>query len=373
VHIPFCAAKCDYCDFYSIPPGELTIDRYLESLHAQTRRLVESAGQSACIIPSVYIGGGTPSMLTGDEITRVLSIIKSCEESCAPGAGEAREVTVEANENAGEAFLESCRRAGVTRLSLGVQSFDTQCREGAGRRTRLDGVFRAARFWIESAGKLSLDLMTGLPSQTEDTVKRDIAGALSLGATHISLYALTVEPGTLALRNAPPAEAAEKMWLAGRDELAACGFDQYEISNFAAGPHDRCLHNIRYWRMENWLGAGPSASGTLFDDENGTALRLRYSSSLEEFLSLAPPEREEIDAATLMKESIMMGYRYKEGPDKALFQKRFKRSIDELIPAALKKWKNNDERFTFLNRFLLDAFTELDQRTNSQARLRIED
>lgn len=366
LHIPFCRAKCDYCDFYSIPfqQNDRKIGGYVETLLRAVEELRARYAPLASV-PSLYIGGGTPSLLGARGVAALLDGLAPilAAKTALPVAPE---ITIEANaESADTAFLEACRLRGVTRLSLGVQSFDAACRAGAGRRETPEGPDRAARFWTESGGSLSLDLMTGLPAQTEYLIRRDIERALALGAAHISLYALTVEEAVPLARRAetlPESGAAEGLWLAGRAALIAAGFHQYEVSNFARAAAACCRHNIRYWRMENWIGAGPSASGTLIDDETGTGLRLYYPDDLGAFLRgpVPLPLVEELDRLTLIKESILMGYRYAEGPDETLFFRRFGKRLDEVIPRALAKWPDRGERMLFLNRFLLDAFAELE-------------
>ncbi|MDR2182066.1 MAG: coproporphyrinogen III oxidase family protein [Treponema sp.] len=384
LHIPFCRAKCDYCDFYSIPVHRIgrigrigrlhridgtarksgwereaggyieTLLRAVEDLRARRAPLAS--------VPSLYIGGGTPSLLGARGAAALLDGLAPILAAGTPAI--APEITVEANtDSAEEDFLAACRLRGVTRLSLGVQSFDALCRAGAGRRGTTEGLDRAARFWTESGGSLSLDLMTGLPAQTEDVVRRDAGKALALGASHISLYALTVEADTPLARRAetlPESEAAERLWFAGRSALIAAGLHQYEVSNFARSAADYCRHNIRYWRMENWLGAGPSASGTLIDDDTGTGLRLYYPDDLGVFLRGPVPLAEELDRLTLIKETLLMGYRYAEGPDEALFFRRFGKRLGETIPRTLAQWPDRGQRMLFLNRFLLDAFAELE-------------
>ncbi|MDR2662532.1 MAG: coproporphyrinogen III oxidase family protein [Treponema sp.] len=441
LHIPFCSAKCDYCDFYSVPLGPLTakereriIFRYIDALLAETeRRCAEiargggsgggggfKANSDYCpdgfkanadyypaVVPTVYIGGGTPSLLGAAGIT---ALMRGLEPLIAAGAGcstnadyrppsgcnansdyrppspsgsnaNARypgEITVEANpESADGAFLEACAVNGINRISLGVQSFDGAARGAVGRRggTALLPERLAAAAEIFGPG-LSLDMMSGLPGQDRDVLLRDIDRALSFNPGHVSLYALTVEEGTRlaavlsspAGRGFPSKDEADELWLAGRDALRGAGFEHYEVSNFARrGPGQkslRCAHNIRYWRMENWIGLGPGASGTVIG-EDGRGRRVSYGPDADAFIAdpEGPMVAEELDRAGVLRETFLMGFRYAEGPDPALFRKRFGLSVEEAIPAALEKWRalgDWEKRVLFLNRFLLDAFAELD-------------
>jgi len=332
--------------------------RYVEALLAETERRIK---ETAYTVPSVYIGGGTPSLLGAKGITRLLKGITALT-----GAGH-REITVEANpETADEYFLRSCAGHGVTRLSLGVQSFDEGERKAAGRRgCPQDVLLRRLSKAAEIFGPfLSLDLMSGLPGQDEDMLLRNIGKAIFFGAGHISLYALT--PAI------PPVETSDRLWLTGRDALKNAGYEHYEVSSFALGNVYRCVHNIRYWSMQNWIGTGPSASGTIID-HNGTGRRISYAPDTKVFVSavknriIPPLTIEELDRKTVLKETILMGYRCREGPDHALFFRRFGKSIQETIPQTLLKWQNragdvpmHEKIMNYLNAFLLDAYSELD-------------
>jgi oxygen-independent coproporphyrinogen-3 oxidase len=213
--------------------------------------------------------------------------------------------------------------------------------------------------------------MSGLPEQDEKTLNKDIETACSYVPGHISLYALTLEQGT-SLKGIPSAETADKLWLAGRDALLKEGYGQYEVSNFARDPSCRCIHNIRYWQLKNWIGIGPAASGTIIEN-NCKGRRIGYAPRIEDFLnavknSKVPPlVIENLDRTTALKETLLMGYRYCEGPDPALFVRRFGKPVEEVIPQTLAKWQDRagngsmpETIMNFLNPFLLDAFLELD-------------
>jgi oxygen-independent coproporphyrinogen-3 oxidase len=222
----------------------------------------------------------------------------------------------------------------------------------------------------------SADLMAGLPGQGEDLLLADIERLLAYHPGHVSLYALTVEPGTPLGSGGvplPDPEEADRLWLAGRDALEKAGYAQYEVSNFAL-PGKQALHNIRYWRMENWLAAGPAASATVIDDAAGTGFRYTVAPDLERYLG--EPLRgagkiEFLDRLTLMKETCLMGFRYLEGPDREGFKTRFGGDIETFLPRSFAKWRAkglmrrdktalNREGLLFLNPFLADLFTELE-------------
>jgi oxygen-independent coproporphyrinogen-3 oxidase len=410
-HVPFCVFLCDYCDFYSVPLqcGDSIVDRYIDILLEETeRRLSEIIG--GVTVPSIYVGGGTPSLLGAEGISRLLEglIVLSKHSNT---LSTPPEITVEANpETADEPFLRSCADHGVTRLSLGVQSFDPGFRKVLGRRClpvrqgqsrrhtgpgMADSPEKSEAFLqsrIAAAAEvfgsgLCLDLICGgiYPEngsfeQKQDMLLCDIDKALSYRPGHVSLYSLTLDGGTplaarLGKKETPPEDQSDWLWLTGREALINAGFEQYEVSNFAEKNSvlqssvrgNRCIHNIRYWQMNDWLGVGPSASGTIIA-QDGIGLRKWYAPDTEGFLSGKPVLlTEELDRPTVIKETLLMGYRYREGPDTELFTRRFGKTIEETIPRTLEKWENGmnnavfqDKRMLFLNSFLLDAFMELD-------------
>jgi oxygen-independent coproporphyrinogen-3 oxidase len=364
IHVPFCAGVCDYCDFYSVPvkPDDRRMDSYVDLVlgdvqDALRRWMVRD-------IPTVYIGGGTPSVLGLERLDRLLSGLRSLLPS------PPKEFTVEVNpESSSGALLRLCAGRGVTRLSVGVQSFHEPSRAAVHRVG--DGKLLPQRLQEIAAafpGAFSADLISGLPFQDEYTLLKDIEKILSYEPGHISLYDLTVEEGTplAAAREdcpLPDTDTAADLWLAGAGALEAAGYAHYEVSNFAR-PGRESRHNLRYWRMQNWLGLGPAASGTLIDDDTGTGLRIDVTSDITAYIDrkrAGPPCTEErLDSSVLIRESFLMGFRCREGPDAALFRKRFHRDIGELIPQTLAAWESRaSKRLCFLNSFLRDAFGEL--------------
>jgi oxygen-independent coproporphyrinogen-3 oxidase len=390
VHVPFCAQKCDYCDFYSVPitnSAQSLMDSYTGAVLRDIEEQINLFNVDN--IPTVYIGGGTPSVLGAERITRLLSSIK---KTLANMDALPVEFTVEANpESTNEAFLQACVENGVSRISLGVQSFNEASRKAVhrqgGRGQIEDALALAARHY---PGAFSADLVAGLPFQTAASVCQDIKTLLSFGTAHISLYSLILEPqtplgkavkqGGAGAASLPSPDDADSLWLAGRDLLEEAGCSQYEVSNFCL-PGKTCLHNIRYWRMENWLGAGPAASGTIINDNTGTGKRFTYPADIEGYIRMPPPRPgwcvnhtivEELGREELIKETLLMGFRYCEGPDMGLFKQRFNREIEELIPKTIALWrgrgffqtggglKPSKHGLLFVNGFLRDAFGEMD-------------
>ena len=375
IHIPFCGGKCDYCDFYSVPvsPDNLDhrLERYVDTLLLEAGRLFTRYRPEE--VPTLYIGGGTPSVLGPSLIGRLLDgLLDVISRFSLPP----REITVEANpESADVAFLDAVRERKVSRLSLGVQAFHGPSRQAIGRLG--DGSLLRERLALAAEyfpGALSVDLIAGLPFQNESILLEDIAELLSFKPSHVSLYALTVEDGTpLGVRaaegevNLPQGDEADRLWIAGRDALEESGYEQYEVSNFCLqGRESR--HNVRYWRMHNWLALGPSASGTVIDDEAGKGIRYTFPSDLNNWLS---PAVENLDTLTLIKETFLMGFRYIEGPDEELFRRRSKRNVGDVIPKTLESWREKGlmrkdkcaltkDGLLLLNRFLIEAYEEVD-------------
>ncbi|MCL2128323.1 MAG: coproporphyrinogen III oxidase family protein, partial [Treponema sp.] len=275
----------------------------------------------------------------------------------------------------------------------GVQSFFEPSRRAVNRSgdaAQLDRQLALAAGYFP--GALSADLMSGLPFQTGGILLEDIERLLACKPAHVSLYSLIVEPETAlgrrvaesgaAALSLPAGDEADSLWITGRDALEKAGFSQYEVSNFAL-PGRACIHNIRYWRLENWLGAGPAASGTVIDDNTGTGRRYSYPADIKAYLEACrgPSGRrpgsarvEELSKADLVKESLLMGFRYRGGPAHDLFRRRFGLGVEDCIPETVERWRGRGffengpagnpapsrEGLLFLNGFLRDAFNELD-------------
>jgi oxygen-independent coproporphyrinogen III oxidase len=369
IHIPFCASFCDYCDFFSVTNNlnEGYIGSFITSLIKDINYQIEyfNIGE----IPTAYIGGGTPSVL-GKKLSRLFDALKKIPFFTP------KEFTVEANpESLTEEFLSVCRQGGVNRLSLGAQTFNEPSRlsvNRAGDSSLLEDSLKTASryFGAQTGTDLSIDLMTGLPYQTEETIMEDIKKIRVFNPSHISLYSLTVENNTVLEEKInkkeikmPDGDKADSLWLLGCELLENEGYKHYEVSNFAFDGK-QCLHNLRYWQMKNWIGAGPSASGTLIDEQTATAKRFTYAKDVDAYIKtplITSANCEEIDKKTLLKDTILMGFRLKDWNESELFKNRFDFSLEECIPKTLEKWKGRD-KMSFLNTFLSDAFTEIEEK-----------
>lgn len=263
VHLPWCVRKCPYCDFNShalkaaLPEREY-VDALLRDLDSDLPRV---AGRR---IETVFFGGGTPSLFSADAILRVLHEARQ-RIPFAPDV----EITLEANPGTVESgrFAEY-RAAGVTRLSIGVQSFNPQHLQALGRIHSAGEAVRAAES-AHAAGlhNFNLDLMYGLPGQTPEQAIADVQSAINLAPAHVSHYQLTLEPNTLFHAQPPALPDEDTVWQmqqACQQLLADCGYQQYEISAYAR-PGRRCRHNLNYWRFGDYLGIGAGAHSKLTD------------------------------------------------------------------------------------------------------------
>ena len=259
VHVPFCARRCAYCDFSIAVRANVPVDEYLRGVRAELAMRFASGDWE---LSTLYFGGGTPSRLGADGVARLMQLLRE-RVRLEPGA----EVTLEANpEDVSVDAVRAWREAGITRVSLGVQSFDDAVLRWMHRVHDADAAFRAVDA-VRAAGidDLSLDLIFALPEALRRRWPHDLERALSLAPTHVSLYGLTVEPHTPLARwrergeaEEPPEERYEAEYLLAHRLLTAAGFDHYEVSNFGRpGRHAR--HNSAYWTGAAYAGVGPSA------------------------------------------------------------------------------------------------------------------
>jgi putative oxygen-independent coproporphyrinogen III oxidase len=267
VHVPFCQTRCGYCDFNTYTAAELGGGASRESYPGQAAAEISFArtvlGPGAPPVSTVFLGGGTPTLLPPAQLAGILAAIDG-EFGLAPGC----EVTTEANpETVDERSLAALRAAGVTRISLGMQSAVPRVLAVLDRVHQPGRPAQCAR-WARAAGfeHVSLDLIYGTPGESDADWRESVETALAAGPDHISAYALIVEEGTrLAARvrrgeiPAPDDDAMADRYLAAEALLAAAGLHWYEISNWAAGPDSQCRHNLLYWTSGNWWGVGPGA------------------------------------------------------------------------------------------------------------------
>jgi oxygen-independent coproporphyrinogen-3 oxidase len=261
-HVPFCASRCGYCDFNTYTPDEGVIrEGYIDAVLTELGRAADLVTPSR--VDTVFVGGGTPTLLPPGELGRLLDGIDK-----AWGLSGDAEITTEANpESVTPASLRDLRAAGFTRISLGMQSAAPHVlrvldrRHTAGRAVAAAGEARAAGF-----GHVNLDLIYGTPGERPEDFAASLDAVVAAGVDHVSAYALIVEDGTrLAARIRrgdlpyPDDDVAADRYLAAEAALTAAGFHWYEVSNWATGDDARCRHNLLYWRGADWWGLGPGA------------------------------------------------------------------------------------------------------------------
>ena len=329
VHIPFCRSKCRYCDFNSYAGREGMIDEYVEATLTEMATVVARANGPRAT--TLYIGGGTPSLLPTPAVAAIVEQARRLFTLPAEA-----EVTLEANPGTlTKQGLATLREAGMNRLSLGVQSFDERELRFLGR-IHFAADARAAYEWARLAGftNVNLDLIYALPGQTADGWLRSLRQAIDLAPEHLSLYALSVEEGTplaaaVAAGTVVPAtpDEAATLYEVSHEALAAAGYQHYEISNWARRPEQgraplRSRHNLIYWRNQPYLGFGAGAH-SFFGHS-------RYSNEREprRYVALVRREGRAVVDSTALNETheaqdtLMLGLRLAEGVDVASFQAR---------------------------------------------------
>jgi len=365
-HFPWCVQKCPYCDFNSYTlRDELPEQRYVETLLRDLD--AQTADLGARPLTSIFLGGGTPSLFAPAAIGRVIEHARM-----RLGFAGDIEVTLEANPGTIERgrFAEY-RAAGVTRVSLGAQSFDERQLKLLGRIHSADETRRAAEE-LHAAGlaNFNLDLMYALPGQTSEEAQADLRAALALDPAHLSQYHLTIEPGTQ-FAAAPPVQPADEVV---EDMLQSClhsleeaGFEQYEVSGYSrAGA--RCVHNLNYWTFGDYIGIGAGAHGKLSFPDEGFAVRTQQTREPRRYLAAVPGAlaRQPISSDDLTFEFAMNGFRLIQGFDDEMFESRtglpievFERALAPLVARGLVErsanhWRATAKGFRFLNDILVE-------------------
>ncbi len=361
VHIPFCTTRCRYCDFYTETgrPARV-IARTLQRIVEEADVFSGALGRPTVV--TVYIGGGTPSVIPAAELEPFLGSLRTALRIEHPPA----EWTFEANpETITADRLDALSRSGVDRLSIGIQTFDDTALELLGRRARADVIRRAIKVVSERwRGDVTVDLMTGLPGQTAAGVLRDVEEVVQTRPAHVSVYSLTVEERTpLAGMVAsgeitlPDADKRDALWFAADAALRRAGYDAYEVSNYARDGKI-AVHNTRYWEMKPYLGLGPGGVGTLPIAASGAepicsrvgnrsgrdfvAVRLtnpdltRYTSTAAAARSYAT---ELITARTLFFEHFLTGLRTSRGVSIANLRSVFGIDPGALIETLRNEWR----------------------------------
>lgn len=393
IHVPFCFHKCHYCDFYSIVDTQDRQGVFTERLIREIRALGPLAGGSP--LQTIFVGGGTPSLLAVPLWERLLRALgEAFDLSAIRGrgrGGERAEFTVECNpETVTPELMGTLRGGGVTRVSMGAQSFNRHHLKTLERWHDPENVERAIEM-ARAAGiaRQSIDLIFGVPGQTVEDWEADLARGLALGTEHISCYSLTYEPNTAMTARLKRGEFAamdedvevqmhRSAWRLVREK----GLERYEVSNFAK-PGAECRHNLAYWRQESWLAAGPSASGHLRCADGLSGYRWKNTPRLDDYLSIEDDshtgvlaEHEMPDAGRAVRERIMTGLRLAEGVDGGAIAREAERLKAGAAPKIEKaargmvsrglmverdgRWVLTDEGILFADGLAVEMFEAMD-------------
>ena len=348
IHIPFCVRKCRYCDFLSFPTDPDIRLAYVESLTEEIKRsagLTDRLAQDGAVLDTVFIGGGTPSLLTGDQIQRILKAVRDYYP-----LNKKAEISMEANPGTLTMDrLGAIYEAGVNRLSIGLQSTEDRLLRILGRIHTFDTFliqYRDAR--NIGFSNINIDLMSGLPGQRPEDWKRTLETVGDLAPEHISAYSLILEEGTPfrddpeILAALPDEEADREMYHMTRSVLARRGYERYEISNYA-GKGFACRHNLGYWDGVPYLGCGIGAA-SYWPDENGKMARFSNVSDIRDYIRKpfrSPDIREDyqiLSTGDRMEEYMFLGLRKMSGISIKRFADLFGRGMEEVYGPVIDRY-----------------------------------
>lgn len=349
IHIPFCVKKCDYCDFLSAPANAQTIERYVKALKNEIE--INSEKMKGYLVDTIFIGGGTPSIL---EESQIKDIMKALSENAK--ISDEAEITIECNPGTVTREKLLCyKKAGINRISLGLQSADDEELKAIGRIHSYEQFLESFNL-ARNCGfdNINVDLMSAIPRQTQKSYKETLKKVVSLNPEHISAYSLIVEEGTRMEKRVREAKAQGKEILPTEDEerkmyyltkefLENVGYQRYEISNYSKRGKE-CRHNVGYWKRVEYLGFGIGAA-SLYKDE-----RYKNSSDINKYMDIFKEKkasdeiyqsvREEntcLNEKDKMEEFMFLGLRMTEGIDTRDFNEQFTVSYDSIYEERTKK------------------------------------
>jgi|UniRef100_UPI00404B1B28 oxygen-independent coproporphyrinogen III oxidase len=359
VHVPFCASTCDFCAFYQVKPTADGMAKFLNGIETEANLIKWSRPVS-----TVFWGGGTPGLLSPKALEHLGGMVRQ------RSGGQPREWTVElAPASVSEARLNALKDLGVTRISMGVQSFQPALLDALGRQHSLDQIYRAYDL-VRAADfqSVNLDLMFALPGQSEAEWVADITEALRLAPDHLSTYCLTFEEdtalwvklsqGRVKLDPEHEAKLYESTW----SRLATAGYEQYEVANFARPGH-QCRHNLNTWHMHEWVGLGPSAASQHDGWRGGNVADLaRWQSLLSEGKRMTE-DRLGLTPAQLAEDALIFGLRMNAGVAVAHWRQRAPSApwaavdarINDLLGDGLAVFSGENLILTSRGRLLADA------------------
>ncbi len=359
VHVPFCASTCDFCAFYQTTPTADGIEGYLAAVQAELA-LVERPRT----VGTVFWGGGTPGLLSPRDIRR---LGESVRQWCGPAPAE---WTVEmAPASVTDARLVALKEIGVTRISMGAQSFQPALLDALGRQHSLEQILRAyERIRAAEFQSVNIDLMFALPGQDEAAWMADMDAALTLAPDHLSTYCLTFEEdtklwvklseGKVKLDPEHEAQLYERTW----SRLEEAGYAQYEVANFARPGH-QCRHNLNTWHMHEWVGVGPSAASQFGGVRAANPSDLTLWQTEVAAGERATVDRVQLTPELLAEDALIFGLRLNAGVDVAAIAKRWPdaslaaatTALDQLVQDGLAERVGSAVRLTVQGRLLADA------------------
>lgn len=373
IHIPFCVKKCDYCDFLSGPVGEQERECYIHALCREIALHKEMAQRY--IVKTIFFGGGTPSILTEEQITRIMRTLRRTFL-----IQEDAEITIECNPGTVTKEKVRCyQRLGINRVSIGLQSSQNYELKNIGRIHTYDEFLDSYYIFRECGFKnINIDLMSALPGQSLDGYKETLDRVIHLEPEHISAYSLILEEGTplynrilqeekMGIHSLPDEETEHIMDLVTREKLEAADYHRYEISNYAKQGYS-CKHNVGYWRRISYLGFGIGAASLV--EEN----RYNKISNREEYVTRLGKENarinevcENIKPLTIqeqMEETMFLGLRMVQGVSKASFYEKFQVPIEEVYGKILQKLEieallEQNEDYVWLTEIGLDVSNQV--------------
>jgi putative oxygen-independent coproporphyrinogen III oxidase len=342
VHWPFCAAKCPYCDFNSHVRGTLDESGWIAGIEKELDWTAEAQGDDRPLVETIFFGGGTPSLMSGKAVGRLLDKISRNWR-----VANDIEITLESNPaSADAARFADYKAAGVGRLSLGMQALNDADLKALGRLHNAQEARAALELAMAHFPRVSLDLIYARPGQTVAGWRAELARALSFGTDHLSLYQLTIEPQTpFALLHKsgalkiPGEESAAELYEITQEMTEAAGLPAYEISNHAR-PGSESRHNLIYWRYGDYAGVGPGAHGRLTVGD--TRIATKAERLPEKWFKLVERhgyafEYEEISLAEAARENLLMALRLSEGLDLDAYQARWNVELPKLQIATLEE------------------------------------
>lgn len=351
IHIPYCVSKCKYCDFFSVENHKTFVPQeYVEALCNEIKYRKKQFNVS--VLKTVYIGGGTPSLLTETQLSEICNVLFE-----GVVLSSDFEFTVEVNpDDVSEQLLLMFEKNKINRISCGIQSLNDECLRFSGRRASLKENLKALeifrKFWKKD---LSLDLICGLPGETEESFLEGLKKICSYSPSHISMYSLTIEENTVFGKLWEKGELhydfdkADELWLEGRKFLMESEYTHYEVSNFCKTGKE-CRHNLVYWNHQDYIGTGSGGTGTVYFD-NGTGDRWTNVNNLTEYINfwknsifsdVLPQTGEKIDLDTSKFEFFMMGLRKISGISEKQYEELFGEKIPEKIKDCFCKWQKYD-------------------------------